>query len=110
MEKRIGKIKKARFGHGGYQDAMIGVSFDLGSDKDGWGVGDFWGAWAIDRSGYCKWTEADRIAQIGGAVMRLNAVLNDAKVAKVDELAGIPIEATFDGNTLKEWRVLTEVI
>ena len=26
------------------------------------------------------------------------------------ELKGKPIEATFDGNTLKEWRILTEVL
>lgn len=110
MEKRIGKIKKASFGHGGYQDACIGVSFDLGSDKDLWGVGDFWGAWATTRSDYCKWTEADRLTQLGEAVMRLNATMRDANVDRVERLAGVPIEVTFDGNTLKEWRVLTEVI
>jgi hypothetical protein len=110
IEKRIGKIKAARFGDGGYQDACIGVTFDLGSDKDSWGVGDFWGAWAIERSEYCKWTEEDRIRQLGEMVMRLNGILRDAKVGSVAELAGTPIEVTFDSNTLKEWRVLTEVI
>ncbi len=110
METRIGKIKKASFGHGGYQDACIGVSFDLGSEKDSWGVFDFWGAWAIERSDYCKWTEADRRTQLGDAVMRLEGILRDAKKERVEQLAGTPIEVTFDGGTLKEWRVLTEVI
>ncbi len=50
LRKEIGKIQKVSFGHGGYQDAGIGVSFSLGSDKASWGVHDFWGAWAISRS------------------------------------------------------------
>jgi hypothetical protein len=28
----------------------------------------------------------------------------------VDELKGKPVEVTFDGNMLKEWRILTEVL
>jgi hypothetical protein len=36
--------------------------------------------------------------------------LNDAKVNSVDRLKGVPVEATFDGNLLKEWRILTEVL
>lgn len=110
MEKRVGKIKSARFGEGGYQECCIGVQFDLGSEKDCWGVGDFWGAWSIERSANCKWTEADRIKQLGEMVMRLNAVLKEAKARGVDDLVGVPVEVTFDGNTLKEWRVLTEVL
>jgi hypothetical protein len=110
MRKCIGKIKSASFGHGGYQDACIGVSFDLGSDKDAWGVCDFWGDWAMKRSDYCKWSEEDRIRHLGEIVMRLSALMEAAKVDRVDKLKGIPVEVTFEGNTLKEWRVLTEVI
>jgi hypothetical protein len=36
--------------------------------------------------------------------------LKDAKVNSVDELKGKPVEVTFDGNMLKEWRILTEVL
>lgn len=36
-EKKIGKITSVSFGHCGYQDAMIGISFTLGSNS--WGVG-----------------------------------------------------------------------
>lgn len=109
-DKRIGKIRRVSFGKGGYQDACIGVTFDLGSDKESWGVGDFWGAWSIKRSEYCKWTEEDRIKQLGEMVMRINGILHDAKVTKLEQLAGVPIEATFDDRMLKEWRILTEVI
>ena len=38
------------------------------------------------------------------------ALLSAAKVTDVTKLKGIPVEVTFDGNMLKEWRVLTEVL
>jgi len=107
-EIRLGKIVSCEFGHGGYQDACIGVSFSLGGDS--WGVGDFWGGWYIDRSDYCKWTEAERITGLGEAVMRLHKLLADAKKEKVSQLKGVPIEVTFEGMSLKSWRVLTEVL
>lgn len=110
METRIGKIKKVSFGKGGYEDAGIGVTFTLGSDKELWGVNDFWGAWAIERSDDCEWTEADRIRELGEMVMRLNATLRDAKVATINRLVGQPVEVTLDGNLLKSWRILTEAI
>lgn len=108
-EKRIGKIKSVRFGHGGYQDAMIGISFDLGSET-GWGVGDFWGAWAIEHYSACKWTPEDRLRQVGETVMRINALLSDAKVHDIADLKDKPVEVIIEGNTLKSWRILTEVI
>lgn len=108
MRKELGKIKKAEFGLGGYQDAMIGISFDLGGE--GWGVSDFWGNWALERSEHARWTEAERITQLGGMSMRIAKLLEDAKIRSVSKLAGIPIEVTFEGNALKEWRVLKEVL
>lgn len=106
--KEIGKIQKATFGMGGYQDAMIGISFSLGSN--GWGVGDFWGAWAVERSEHCKWSEQDRIDEMGKTVWRIRNLLKDANVDDIARLVGKPIEVTFDGNSLKSWRILTEAI
>jgi hypothetical protein len=40
----------------------------------------------------------------------VSKLLKDAKVNSVDELKGKPVEVTFDGNMLKEWRILTEVL
>jgi hypothetical protein len=40
----------------------------------------------------------------------VSKLLKDAKVSSVDELKGKPVEVTFDGNMLKEWRILTEVL
>jgi hypothetical protein len=40
----------------------------------------------------------------------VSKLLKEAKVDSVEKLKGKPIEATFDGNMLKEWRILTEVL
>ena len=48
MENKIGKIKDIRFGKGGYDGAMIGVTFTLVGGDSGWGVIDFWGEWAME--------------------------------------------------------------
>ena len=36
--------------------------------------------------------------------------LKEAKVSSVDKLKGIPVEVTFENNTIKSWRILTEVL
>ena len=110
LRKEIGKIQSVKFGKGGYQDACIGISFELGSDKNGWGVGDFNGDWALERSKDAEWTEEIRIKNLGKMCMYINQLLEDAKVDDINELKGKPVEVTFDGNLLKEWRLLTEVI
>ncbi len=107
--KRLGKILNARFGLGGYQDAMIGISFTLGGDS--WGVADFWGTWAMKPDPVrAKWTEAEQIEMLGKVVLRLAKLLEDAKVQHVDELVGVPVEVEIDANNaLASWRILTEV-
>lgn len=109
--KELGKIKSIRVGMGGYQDAMFGVTFDLGGD--GWGVSDFWGFWSPSRmkhSEHCKWTEASRLQALTDAFVRLDSLMKSAKVNDSMKLAGIPIEVSFEGTTLKSWRILTEVL
>ena len=108
MGKELGKIKKATFGRGGYQESMIGVAFALGGES--WGVGDFWGYWNTVRPTNAKWSENARTQELGDMVMRLSEILEQAKVYTVDQLEGVPIEATFDGLRLVSWRVLTEVL
>jgi len=112
-DKRIGKIKSVRIGDGGYQDAMFGISFDLGSDKESWGVGDFWGGRGMsikpDGPSY-KWTEKDRLKQYADTFVRLAHLMADANVTEVGKLVGRPIEVEFEANTLKSWRILTEAI
>lgn len=110
MGKRLGKILKVWFGHGGYQDACIGIHFTLGGD--GWGVGDTRSAWdaeIIKHSDHCKWTEETRDKDYAEIMRFVSKLLKDAKVDSVDKLIGIPIEAEFEGMSLKSWRILTEV-
>lgn len=104
----LGSIQKITFGWGGYQDVMLGINITLGGKS--WGVGDFKGAWGVEWTDRCKWTEEDRRQELGEACMFLRDLLTKAKVQTLDQLQGIPIEATFDGNTLKSWRVLDEVL
>ena len=111
MEKRLGKIKNVRFGIGGYQDCQLGAHFELGGDS--WGVTDSRSVWDPTRvkcEEYTQWTEEDRNKQMNDIMRYVSSLLKDAKVDIVEELAGKPIECSFDGNILKEWRILTEVL
>lgn len=104
----LGSIQKIAFGWGGYQDMMIGLSITLGGKA--WGCGDFKGAWGVEWTEHCKWTEQDRRNDLGEACMFLRDLLTKAKKQTLDQLQGVPIEAIFEGNTLKSWRVLEEVL
>ena len=111
MEKRLGKIQSVRFGHGGYQDACIGLSVTLGNT--GWGVGDFKGTWdpeMIKRSENTQWEETDRTKGFDETMRFVSKLLKEAKVDSVDKLKDVPVEVTFNGNMLEEWRILTEVL
>lgn len=110
MEKRIGRIQSISFGFGGYQDAQLGISVTLGSNKECWGTGDFRGFWNTERDIRCSWTEDDRLKYLGEVCMWAGGILNDAKVDTLEKLVGIPVEVTFEDMRLKEWRVLTEAI
>lgn len=110
-ETKLGKIKSVTFGLGVDQDAMLGIHFQLGGDR--WGVGSSksqWDAQSIEHSPHCKWTEEDRSKAYDEIMRYVSKLLSDAKVSSVDKLEGIPVEVTFEGNCLKDWRILTEVL
>jgi hypothetical protein len=111
-EKMLGKIIKAEFGYCGYQESLIGLSLTLESEKDGWGCGTFIGDyhWGIIPTIHSKWTEGDRQQRCAEAIKKIDKILVDAKVDKVSDLVGIPVEVTFESNCIKDWRILTEVI
>lgn len=110
--KELGKIQSVHFGIGGYQDAMLGISFTLGGNA--WGVGTpHKGSWCpgiVDCSDHCKWTEADRSKSFDEAMRFIGETLRAAQVNDVSKLVGVPVEVEFEGNTLKSWRVLSEVL
>lgn len=102
-----GKIKSVKLGAGGYQDAMFGFTFTLGGKS--WGVGDFWGTWA-EHSEYCKWTVAEQNKAFLNAFLKVKQLMADAGVASLHKLEGVPVEVEFEGDTLKSWRIMTEVL
>lgn len=109
METKIGKIKNITFGFGGYQEAMLGLSIELGSDQGSWGAHDFKGWWAI-RSEHCKWTEEDWKKTNHETFLFMGKLLTEAKKTNLEKLKGVPVEVIFENSTLKSWRILTEVL
>lgn len=108
MRTELGKIISVGFGFGGYQDAQFGISLSLGGKA--WGVSDFRGGWGMEPSQHASWTQEENDLAIGQACRWLRDILKAAGKSRVADLAGTPIEATFDGNKLSSWRVLAEVI
>jgi len=110
METRLGRISHIEFGFGGYQDAQIGLSITISGD--GWGVADFRGDWGQGTKvgPHTKWTDAERDQRYADTVKYINGLLVDAKVRSVSDLRGKPVEVTLESNTLKSWRILTEVL
>lgn len=109
MRTELGKIENISIGACGYQEAMFGISLTF-SGK-GWGVSTtIVGGWNTEIGPLTKWTEADRLDGIGKAFNEIRLKMNEAKVDDVIKLKGVPVECTFDGNKLKSWRILTEVI
>ncbi len=111
MEKKLGKITKVSFGHGGYQGAMLGIHFTLESGCRGvCDTKSTWDSELIECTEYCKWTEEERTETYAEIMRYVSKLLKDAKVSDISRLNGKPVEITFEGNTLKGWRILTEVI
>lgn len=108
--KELGKITNCRVGFGGYQDAHMGIWFQLGGAS--WGVGDGRGHWwtSIVPDERSKWTEATRTESFAEIMRYINGLLKDAGVDDTRALVGVPVEVTFDGMTLTSWRILKEVL
>ena len=106
-EKKLGKIISINFGGNHY----FGLHITFGGD--GWAVSDARGPWNpinTQVTEYTRWTEEDRSRIFDETSRFLAQILSDAKKEYVDQLKGIPVEVTFEGNLLKEWRILTEVL
>lgn len=104
----LGKIKRVWIGN---WDGRFGVWIDLG--QDGWGVTDcryWWWGKKTKVTERTQWTELSRSEARVQAILHLEVLCDQAKVDDVAKLVGKPVEVTFDGMTLKGWRLLTEVI
>lgn len=110
-DKLLGKITRIDFGIGGYQDSMMGLTVTL--EGEGWGTSDFIGSWdwnLMESDVDYGWSEEDRDTYILESVRFLSDLLRDAKVHSLNKLVNKPVEVMFEKNTLKSWRILTEVI
>lgn len=101
VEKHIGKIGNVKFGVGGYQDAMFGLTVELAGPKVN--VVDFIGWWTNRNM------EGDDAARVK-ATQRIENLCVEARVNSVMDLKNIPVEVTLKFNVLESWRILTEVM
>lgn len=111
-EKVLGKIAEVSFGYTGYQEQQFGLFLEF-KLAGGYGVSTTIAeSWAIDMkcTEHSKWTEADRMSGFANTMRKINELMKQAKVQEVSKLKGIPIEVTLEGNLLKEWRILEEVL
>ena len=111
MEKYLGKISNVKFGIGGYNNGELGLHLSFSFGCRGISTSkSYWDCNKVKYSEYCKWSEEDRSNGYDEIMRFLSDTLNDAKCNAVDELLNKPVELTFDGNLLKSWRILTEVL
>jgi hypothetical protein len=112
VDKQLGKISRAKFGIGGYQDAMLGLW--LSFEWPGGGVSppteNVWAYGLVDPSPKAVWDETDRTKGCARVLKQLCDILAKAKVDTVDELVGIPVEITFESGRCTGFRVLEEVL
>ena len=111
-ETKLGRITAATFGRGGYQDVQFGLFLTF--EGKSWGVCASKATWdpanlKPNGSGF-QWTEDGRSAELADLCRFLSDTLKAAKKEHVGQLVGVPVEVTFEGNMLKAWRVLDEVL
>ena len=112
--KQLGKISTVKFGHVGYQDAMLGIELSFEFPGGGIGTGGSpgltWDPELMERSKHAKWTEEDRDKSFAEHMRYVSKLLKEAKVNDVYKLKGIPVETEIEQNQFKDFRILTEVL
>ena len=110
-EKKLGKIRRVKFGHVGYQDACLGIQFEF--SFDGTGICTDYSAWdpeMIECNESSTWTEEDRDKQLAKIMRKISKLMKQAKVHNVNDLQGVPVEVIIKNQRLEDWRILTEVL
>ena len=106
----LGKIESIKFGLDG---SSIGLFYTLTFNQSSrtQSSNTVWDPEQIKVTPYTKWTEADRDKQLAEIMRYISKLLSEAKVNDITKLAGKPVEVTIDEfNSLKSWRILTEVL
>ena len=111
-QHHLGKIRSVKFGLGGYQDVMFGLTLSFSFDRNA-EISDFMGSWDpenIECTPGAKWTEADRDAKLVETCRFISKIMAEAKVDDVMDLVGKPVSITIENSSPKDWRILTEVL
>lgn len=118
MIEKIGVIRGVSIGACGYQECMLGFSFDI--QGKGWGtVHEIIGGWGhvseeeLNKgSSTYKWTHAERITGLGEAFWKVNKLLQQAKVSDVQKLVGKPVKVFFESELGRNtgFEILTDAI
>lgn len=108
MKVELGKISHIRFGRGGYDDAMFGLSITFKFQSGG--VQEFIGTWDFEPDDNCKWTREDQTKHFADVCRKVAEMLRQTQKKDVYELVGTPVSLTFDGMRLVSWRILDEVL
>ena len=106
----LGKIESIKFG---LSDSRIGLFYTLTFNNccGTRSSNTVWDPEQIEVTQYTKWTEDDRDRELAQLMRYISKLLSEAKVDDITKLAGKPVEVTIDEfNSLKSWRILTEVL
>ena len=106
----LGKIESIKFG---VKESRIGLFYTLtfnnccGTQSSN----AVWDPEQVEVTEGTKWTEDDRNMELAQLMRYISKLLSEAKVDDITKLAGKPVEVTIDEfNSLKSWRILTEVL
>lgn len=97
LHMEFGKIQRAEFGYGGYQNCQIVFEIQVG--------GPAWGAAMIYECGWghvempssdSKWTHDERIKRTGEKAWEVFQLIRKAKKKTLSDLVGTPIKAYFE--------------
>lgn len=109
--KYLGKIKEVYFGLGGYNESMLGIHFTFSFDgKEVCSTEGGWDFHRIKHSEYVKWTEEDRKNDHYDTLIFISNLLQQCNITDINNLKNKPVEVEILDNTLKTWRILTEVL
>lgn len=109
-ETMLGRIQSISFGFGGYQGAQFGVAVSLELNGGSVSTSDFRGAFPPDDKRDEPNISDDKRTAISHTALWILSLLVASKKQTIDQLVGVPIEATFDRMRLQSWRILTEVL
>ena len=106
----LGKIQSIKFGLDGSRIGLFyTLEFNLCSEVQSSDT--VWDPEQVKVTQHTNWTEADRNKELAELMRYISKLLADAKVDDITKLAGKPIKLVInEHNSLKSWRILTEVL